>query len=44
MARRKPTNMYQTYSGKEYNTTVIIEDVDTGDQINKTVYPDDLEE
>lgn len=36
--------MYQIYSGKEYETTITIEDADTGDVINSITYPDDLED
>ncbi|SHD77572.1 hypothetical protein [Schnuerera ultunensis] len=36
--------MYQVYGGMEYKTTVIIEDISTGDEINLVTYPDALEE
>lgn len=36
--------MYQVYAGEEFYTKIIIEDLDTGDEINSVVYPDALED
>lgn len=35
---------YQVYAGHEFYTEVIIEDKDTGHEINSVIYPDALEE
>lgn len=36
--------MYQAYSGDEFYTKIIIEDVDTGEEIGSVIYPDALED
>lgn len=36
--------MYQAYSGDEFYTKIIIEDVGTGEEIGSVIYPDALED
>lgn len=35
--------MYQLYSGVEYKSTIIIEDVNTEEEIYSVIYPDEFE-
>ena len=38
------TSIYQLYLGEEYRTTIIMKDVDTGNEIHSVTYPDVFDE
>lgn len=38
------TGIYQLYLGEEYSTTIIMKDVDNGDEIHSVTYPDVFDE